>query len=527
MRRTSQIAVLLLLSSGVCGFAQLQVPRVFGDHMVLQQGEKVPVWGTAAPKTKVTVTCRGQAKSATANDAGKWRVVLDAMKASAEPAELAISAPDAKGGTETRKFTDVLVGEVWFCGGQSNMEFTVDRAQNAEAEMAAAKHPLIRMFVGRKTMTPAPAAEIDGSWLVCAPDTVKQFSAVGYFFGRELQQALQVPVGLVHVSAGWTPAEAWMSREALLADPELRYIAERWDAITTTYPAMKRAHEARLLAWQEDARKAKAEGKPAPGQPKGPPDPNFLHRASGFYNGSIAPLTPLAIRGVIWYQGETNEVRGWQYRHLFPALIADWRRAWGRPQLPFLFVQVASVLPPDPVPTESEWAELRESQLLTWQTVPHTGMAVTIDIGEEKDVHPKNKQDVGKRLALQARAGVYGEKVEASGPVYKGMKIEGGKIRLTFAHAAGLGAKGGQPLAGFAIAGADRLFAPAQASVEGDTVVVWSEQVKAPVAVRYAWANNPAGCNLYNQAGLPASPMRTDDWPGKTTGFTTMTVDLM
>jgi sialate O-acetylesterase len=517
MSRLYLLALAFLLASGAL-HAEAQVPSVFADHMVLQRDAPIPVWGKAAAGEKITVSLSDKRAETAANAEGKWRVDLPALPAGG-PHTLTIA------GTNTITFQDVLVGEVWFCSGQSNMEFKLPAALNGAKESADANFPLIREFNADKVIASQPREDVKGKWFVCSPANAKEFSAVAYFFAREIHASLKVPIGLIHSSAGWTPAEAWTPRDALLAEPDLRYIAERWDAIESTFENRKRQHAHEMDAWKIAADKAKADGKPEPGKPGGPPDPNFLHRASGLYNGSVFPLTQYAIRGVIWYQGETNEVRGIQYRRLFPTLIQSWRKAWGK-DLPFLYVQLANVLPPDPEPAESEWAEVRESQLLTL-AVPNTGMTVAIDIGEANDVHPKNKQDVGRRLALWARNKDYAENIECSGPLYKAMSIEGAKIRVTFDHAKGLAARDGADLKSFAIAGEDKRFYAASASIDGESVIVSSDKVPKPVAVRYAWANNPEGCNLINGDKLPASPFRTDTWPGKTSGSTIMTIDTM
>ena len=519
MIKTTMIIGMLLVFTLTASFARAEVSlsAVFSDNMVLQQEMRVPIWGKADPGEKIILKLdKLQVTTITAAD-GKWRADFTGLKAGG-PYTLNVS------GKNTLTVQNVLVGEVWFCGGQSNMEFSLDRARDAETEIANADYPGIRMFTGRNVVAATPRDETAGKWVVCSPADAGKFSAVGYFFAREIFRARKVPVGMLNVSAGWTPAEAWMSREALLAVPELQYIVTRWDQ--SDNPKAKLEYQQQLTEWNVAAEKARAEGKPEPPKPKGPPDPNFIHRASGLWNGAVVPIIPYAIRGAIWYQGETNDSRGYQYRKLFPALINDWRKTWGQGDFPFLFVQVASVLPPDPVPVESEWAELRESQALALK-LPNTGMAVTVDIGEEKDVHPKNKQDVGYRLGLWARARVYGEKILYASPMYKSMKVEGNKIRLTFDNVyQGLDTRDNSPLQGFAIAGEDRKFVYAEAKIEKGKVIVWSEKVPNPVAVRYAWANNPLGCNLYNSANLPAAPFRTDDWPAKTATATAMYIDL-
>ncbi|HYG74338.1 MAG TPA: sialate O-acetylesterase [Planctomycetota bacterium] len=392
----SVLRCLLVVASVVAASAQaeLKLPPIFADHMVVQRDTPVPIWGRAAPNEKLVIAL-GERRCETAADAsGAWRAEIPATPAGG-PFKLTITAS-----TSTLTLEDVLVGEVWFCGGQSNMEFKLPSALNGDKEAAEADFPQIRTFNVDKVIAPTPQEEAKGKWFVCSPANAKEFSAVAYFFAREIYASTKVPIGLIHASAGWTPAEAWMPRDALMAQPELRYIAERWDGIESTFESRTRQHARQMEVWKKAAEKAKAEGKPEPGKPAAPPDPKFLHRASGLYNGSVYPLTRYALRGVIFYQGETNEVRGMQYRRLFPALIQGWRKAWNK-ELPFFYVQLANVLPPDPEPSESEWAELRESQLLSLN-MPHTGMAVAIDIGEANDVHPKNKQDVGKRLSLWA-----------------------------------------------------------------------------------------------------------------------------
>ncbi len=471
-----RILALALLTLAAAPRAEVRLHALFGDHMVLQRDIAAPVWGTAAPGEEVVVSIAGQKKAARADAEGKWMVRLDPMKAGG-PHEMGVGSATLR---------NVMVGEVWICSGQSNMAMTVQRAANPEEEIAAAKHPKIRLFTVPRRPADAPQRDVEGSWAECSPETVGGFSAVGYYFGRDLLKALDVPVGLIHTSWGGTAAELWTRRGVLEADADFKGLFE--------------AHEARLKNYAAAAEKAKAQGKPAPRRPG--PGPAQL------YNGMIAPLIPCAIRGAIWYQGESNASRAAQYRRLFPAMIANWREDWGQGDFPFLFVQLANFQARQEEPGESAWAELREAQLMTLP-LPRTGMAVIIDVGEEKDIHPKNKQDVGRRLALAARHVAYGEDLVYSGPVYDSMKVEGNKVRLSFKHVGtGLVARGDR-LTGFAVAGEDGKFVWAEAKIEGDTVLAWSDRVEKPAAVRYAWANNPE-CNLYNREGLPASPFRTD-----------------
>lgn len=496
--------------------ADVSLAPLFQNHAVLQRDQPVPVWGRADPGEKVSVSFRRQTVTTAADTGGRWLVRLAPLAASTEPAELVVT------GKNTVRVADVLVGEVWLCSGQSNMEFPVYdpananfRLDNAAAEVAAAKFPLIRQFKVARAVAEKPADTVRGDWAVCSPETVGAFTAVGYFFARDLHRKLGVPVGIINSSWGGTPVESWMSAEALASDPAFRVVQERWRRMLAEYPARKPAAEAALDSWRKAEAAAKALGTDAhaaylqqhrrPRLPRGPGD---SWTPSGLFNGMIAPLVPAAFRGVLWYQGESNAERAAEYRTLFGAMITQWRQTWGRGDFPFYFVQLANYgLPSDP--TGQTYAFLREAQTQT-RTLPATGMAVIIDIGNPDNIHPGNKQEVGGRLALIAVAQTYGLGGECSGPVFASMAAEGSTLRMKFAHAGGLATRGG-PAAGFEIAGADRLFHPAHAQIEGDTVVVSAAEVPAPTAVRYAWANAPVA-NLCNAAGLPAAPFRTDRW---------------
>ena len=635
---------LLALGPGVSGTRANVTPNpLFADDAVLQQGMNVPVWGMADPGEQVEVEFAGQSVSTTADAAGKWQVELAPMKAGDQSHTLTIS------GRNKIVLKNVLVGEVWICSGQSNMErhLGLQPGQKPitdwEQEVRDAKYPEIRQFYVPQTRAFTPAQTVQGSWSACSPETVKDFTAVGYFFGRDLYQDLHVPIGLIHTSWGGTVAEAWTSEAALSRLPDftnalanLKHLAadpdqarretlaqqEAWyarvDPGTQASPAWSAANldtsswkTMKLPGYWEDAGYPGFDGLfwfrrtfdlpenwdgsdmelhlgavddndttwvnglqvgatigynlprvyRVPGSVLqqtnniiavrvldtggggglwGGEDPmrmivnaagqtnsipltgDWLSRQSValstvgwppadysqspnaptvLYNGMIAPLLPYAMRGVIWYQGESNVGRERQYRTLFPALIADWRQAWGEGNFPFLFVQIA--------PYSGNTPEIREAQLLTLQHATNTAMAVTIDCGDANDIHPPHKQPMGARLALAARALAYGEKLEYSGPLFESMKIKGSKATLRFTHIeGGLVAQGG-PLQGFTIAGDDEVFHPAQAEIHGKTIVVHSAAVTKPLAVRYGWANVPEG-NLFNRAGLPASPFRTD-----------------
>jgi len=503
MRRLGWVLVLVVAWGLVESPASAAVKPngLFTDNMVLQQGKKIPVWGTADGEEQVTVHLENQKASAQVKD-GKWLIWLDPMKAGG-PFEMTIR------GENTITLKNVLVGEVWICSGQSNMQWPVTASADSQQTIANSANPQIRLYTVPHVTSDTPLSDVKGAWVECGPQTVGGFSAVGYFFGKELQAALKVPVGLINTSWGGTPAEAWTSRPMLESHPELKGIVEHWERYAKDeYPKQMAAYEEQVKKWKEAAEKAKSEGKKAPPQPKGPPDLNTPHRPSCLYNAMIHPLVPFAIQGAIWYQGESNAGRAYQYRTLFPAMIKDWRKAFAQGEFTFLCVQLA---PFDGGMKENTWPELREAQLLATRVLPNVGMAVITDLGEKMDIHPKRKAEVGTRLALAARALAYQQNIVYSGPEYHDMKVDGDRIILSFKHVGGgLVAKDGD-LKGFTICGKDRTFVPAQAKIVGDTVVVSSPEVKEPVAVRYGWLNFPE-VNLFNKEGLPATPFRTDDF---------------
>lgn len=672
------VALAAALASGQT-LANVRLPAIISSHMVLKKAQQVPIWGMADPGEAVTVTLNGQSVGAQADSGGRWAAHLNLEDSPPGPFGMTVE------GNNKIVISDVMVGEVWLASGQSNMQFTVQNSIDAQADIAQSTNPLLRQFIVPNKASDSPMEVTQGSWVLASPETTGNFSAVGYYFAKRLQNELGVPVGLIHSSWGGTPSEAWTSDKALDTVPELKSARERLRRAFKEYGEKRAAFVGSLRAWiaehgREDKPAANAadyaaEGIPtegwtpvklpgvvaAPGLPRsgavwlrkevdipdglaalplslhlpidgfdsvywngkllkkttysdfpgtgyvrrlGPfivppgkfkagkntlairlyepvepavftaepkagsislagewlakpelefsalspqeiaaaphapanhPGPQFV---PGFvFNGMIRPLLPYAINGVIWYQGETNVSRAWQYRIAFPLLIADWRQQWDCSDLPFYFCQLANYLDKKSVPGESAWAELREAQSLAL-TLPHTGQAVLIDIGESGDIHPRNKKDVGNRLALIALAEHHGKPLAFSGPVYRSMEVAGGKVILTFTHAeGGLVAKPlpathvvesktkqtaslvrnspDSQLEGFAICGEDRKWVWADARIEGDTVIVWSDKVTAPTAVRYAWSDNPT-CNLLNGAGLPASPFRTDAFPAST-----------
>jgi sialate O-acetylesterase len=511
MRRLLGITLtaLWVLSVAAVTRAEVKLPGIFGDHAVLQRELPVPVWGWADPGEKVTVTLADQQKTATADAGGKWSLKLDPLKAGG-PYELKVQ------GKNRLTRSDLLVGEVWLCSGQSNMGMTVGGVLDKDREIAEADYPKIRMATPAHTPLPEPTSDTTVSWAVCSPKTVANFSATAYFFGRQLHRDLDVPVGLINSSWGGTPIEAWTSLPAQKAAPELAPIAEKYLKTVASYDPDKaqQQYQKQLADWEKARAKAKAEQKPFKTQkPREPMSPEKSpNSAATLYNGMIVPLVPYAIRGAIWYQGESNAGNAAIYGTQMRTMIANWRKDWNQGDFPFLFVQLPNFLAVQTKPSETGgWPLIRE-QFVRTLAVPNAGMAVTIDVGEADNIHPRNKQAVGKRLAQWALAKVYGKDLVACGPLYKSMRKDGGRVVLDFDYAeGGLEAKGGGPLTGFAIAGPDKKFVWADAKIEGRTVVVSSKDVRDPAAVRYAWANNPA-CNLFNTAGLPASPFRTDDW---------------
>jgi sialate O-acetylesterase len=492
-RRFLLPALLVLATLPATLRADVRLHGLFTDHMVLQRGMSVPVWGWADDGEEVTVTIRDQTRTARARD-GRWMVRLSPLKAGG-PDRLTVK------GRNQIQLEDVLVGEVWIASGQSNMEWPMRATHDADAEVAKTTNPQLRLYTVPKLRAIAPTNDVHASWSASSPSTTPNFSAVGYYFGRDLQKALGVPVGIIHTSWGGSPAEVWMSEAALTRNP--RYEAEIVDA----YPAALDQYKAALAKLEKDKAEAKAAGREFKGNAPWAP-----WRPTELYNGMIAPLIPYGIQGAIWYQGESNAGRAEQYRSLFVDMIRNWRQDWGQGDFGFHLVQLAPFMAIKSEPGDSTWAELREAQWLSTRKLRNVGMAVITDVGDEKDIHPRRKEPVGARLAISALGITYGRKTVPAGPEYKSIKISGNKAVLRFRNVGGgLVARDGD-LKGFAIAGSDRHFVWAGAHIEGDTVVVSSASVTNPVAVRFGWADYPV-VNLWNADGLPATPFRTDDFP--------------
>ncbi len=491
----------LLATLFACPYVSADVilPNIFGDSMVLQRDHQNPVWGKAAPGEQITVSIDAQKHSAVADDKGNWRVVLEPM-AVGEPKVLAVN------GKNEIRFTDVLVGEVWICSGQSNMQWAVSNSTNFSLEAPAANYPGIRMINFPQVGVQEPVWSHDQrKWMVCSPETVGGFSAVGYFFARQLHQTLNVPIGMINNAWGGSACEAWIERERLASDAQYAPLMERWTTMETRYETLSTKTD---LDEQEKAELGNLKKQMTGNQ-----------RPANIYNGVLSSHIGFGIRGAIWYQGESNAGRAYQYRELFPLMISNWRDKWGQGDFPFYWVQLADFKVEKSEPADSDWAELREAQTMTMSKLPKTGQAVIIDIGEGKDIHPRNKVDVGMRLARWALANEYEKKIPFRSPEFKSMEVSGNKAVLTFDYVG----KRWRPFdvaepIGFAVAGDDKKFVFANAKVLPDgRVEVSAEAVPTPVSVRYGWADNPV-CNLFSQDDLPLTPFRTDDWPGVTAG---------
>lgn len=506
LQRVHQLALsFFFLVYVLPSFANIKLPAIISDNMVLQQNTSVQLWGWADAGEKVTVTPGWTKKpvTVTTGSDGKWVLAIKTSKAGG-PYTIRFAA------SNTINVNNVLLGEVWLASGQSNMEFFMRKTGggytgviNYEEEIKAADYPQIRQIDIPNKVSDEPQTDFTGAWKICSPQTADTFSAVAYYYAREIYKATGFPVGIINATWGGTPAESWTRKEILEADPDLNVILDRYKKQCEEYPAGFEKFKAELDKWKADTSKAKGA---APREPMGPRHSNSPYK---LYNGMIAPVLSYTLKGVIWYQGEGNAGRAAQYHKLFPAMINNWRQDFHNSKMPFYFVQIS--------PHRSQNPEIREAQLYTLRHVVNTGMAVTTDNGDSLDIHPRNKKLVGERLSRWALKNDYGQKdLVASGPLYKSMKIEGNKIRISFDDAAGLMAKDGD-LKEFTIAGADENFVPAKATIEGNSIVVWSDAVANPAAVRFAWKNVPFP-NLYNAAGLPASPFRTDNWKLATEG---------
>lgn len=517
--RSFMAAAVSVLALAATAFADVSLPSILSDNMVLQRGVKCSIWGNAQAGEKVSVTFGKVQAEAQADEKGAFKVELPAMEANSQGQDLVVK------GSSTVTLKNVLVGEVWVCSGQSNMQWQVANLKDRTNVIKNASRPTIRLLDVPRNAHSGPMETMKAKWVECSPQTIPTFSSVAYFFGCKLNDDLKVPVGLISSNWGGTGIQCWIPVDSMENDPALADL-EKWrQRDLKAYPEDSRKSKEQLAAWTA-ATQAAAATQPAatlPARPRGTPNPAFYFGA--MYNGMISPLTQYQVGGAIWYQGEANTTNPAAYLRWQTAMIGSWRKAWGREDLPFVYVQLANFMKRKDDPNApSSWAQLRQAQLQTL-AVPNTAMAVAIDVGDAGTIHPDDKVSVGNRLALAAMAIACGKKIEYMGPIYKAITVEDGGVRVSFTHLGdGLVARGdavkadalkddavkgdtvkGDTLKGFAVAGQDMKFVWAQAKIDGDTVVVSSDKVASPVAVRYAYGDNPE-CNLYNKAGLPASP---------------------
>jgi sialate O-acetylesterase len=505
-----KIGLLLVLACAVStARAELKLPAIIGDHMVLQQKQANPIWGWDTPGAAVSVTFAGKTYATTAGADGKWTVKLDAAPANATPQTLAIA------GTTKQELTDILIGEVWMCSGQSNMGFKLASDWNGDLEAAASKFPQLRLISVPTNGSQELKTDFKGQWRAATPETASKFSAVGFIYGRYLHEILGVPVGLIDNSWGGSAAEAWIRRETIEADPRfqthLGFMRQRETDIASG--KAKTEHDAALAKWKVTAEKAKAAGKTAPAAPQSPEA--WLtgnSRPGNIFAAMVHPTLGYGLKGVIWYQGESNASRAYDHANLFPFLIEQWRKEWGQGDFSFYWVQLADYMAEKTEPTESAWAELRETQTKT-QRLPRTGQAVIIDLGEGKDIHPRNKHDVAARLVRWALVKDYGLKLPYRSPEYQSHTVAGDKITVTLdCFGSKLRAFDVAEARGFTVCGADKVWYNATAKIVApNQVEVTCAAVAAPIAVRYAWADNPV-CNLFSDDGLPVTPFRSDDF---------------
>lgn len=507
--------------------ADVSLNPLFADDMVIQRDAKASVWGTADPGEKVSVDFNGQSVSTTTPANGEWKLAFSPMPMNATAQSMIVQ------GNNRLELSNILIGDLWVCSGQSNMQFQLRRDSQAATEIPKSANPNIRFLLTKSQAsdTPLKSVKVAGNktssgWRAVSPETVGDLTAVGYWFAKELQKSTGVPIGLLSAYQGGTPVEFWLPKEALLASDGG---SDRWAehlAALKAFPEKDKIYQTEMLVWKEKTQGLSAAERKKIKQPKPPYGPNNGRQPCGLYYGTVAPYTPAAIKGVIWYQGESNGLspmrKAVNYQSTFMNLIRSWRAAWGQDDLPFLFVQLPGFSKVSAEPQDSAWLRVRDAQMQAL-ALPNTGMAVALDVGNEKDVHPKNKQPVGERLAQWAKGTIYGMDVVPSGPLYQSMEVQGNKIVITFKHEGkGLETRdvtlvGGhqvskETLQAFTLCGADKKFVWAEAKITGSNqVTVSAPEVSSPVAVRYAWTKFPL-CNLYNKEGLPAAAFRTDNY---------------
>jgi len=504
------IIVLASLLTLPAAHGAVSLPSWLGSGMVVQRDKPILLRGTAEPGEEVRISQGDKEVTAKADAKGKWSVMLPPRPAGPIPDIVVESGNKIV-------LADLLAGDVWLASGQSNMEFKLRRAAGADAEIPKAKHDSIRLFKVGRQIAKEPAPDVRGEWQQCTPETAADFSAVAYYFARDIHEVTGVPIGIICASWGGTPGEAWLAPEITRNNPDYAALYAEWDDYRKNYPAIKKQYDEDMAAYEKRLAEPRAPGEKLPTKPLSKPDPDENHKYPGvLFNGMISPLAGLPIKGFLWYQGESNKDRYGQYKKLLSSLIADWRERWDQGDLPFLIVQLANFKPRAAAPSDSGRTRVREAQAQVARETPACVLAVTIDLGDADDIHPLNKEDVGRRLVLAALQKVYEKDVVGSGPVHRSVEFQDGKAIVEFDSIGGglvAGRDGkGDSLEGFVLAGKDRLWHWATVGIEGDRVVASSDEVPDPVALRYAWADNPPA-SLYNKEGLPAAPFRTDDWP--------------
>ena len=513
--RSSSSVLLLILSLPFTQLgAAIRLPDVFTDHMVLQREQPVPVWGWAESGSMIHVAFAGQDLRSEAGEDGYWKVILAPMKASSEPANLSVT------GDGSISLQDVLIGEVWLCTGQSNMQWRLLESKGGAEAIAEAEYPEIRLFnVSRDVAFGRKSGKL-AAWQRCSPETAPSFSGIGFFFGLDLYHELGIPIGLINSSYGGSQAEAWTPRPYLAADTALVQTIEREKVWAAERPRVRAEFERAIAEWEFARKAADQSGDPAPRRPREPDALRDYRIAGSIYQNMIEPLIPFGLRGVLWYQGESNEERAEQYELLLTTMIEAWRDKWGQGDFPFAIVQLPNFRAVSDQPEDEAWSHLRDRQRRVAETVPNTGLVVTIDVGEADDIHPTAKQEVGERLSRWALSDVYEKDVVAGGPEFDHVEFQEGKAIIYFDRVGvGLRTNDGGPPREFALADGSGIWTWGEATIEGkNKIVVHSDAVARPVAVRYAFNRNPARPNLTNETGIPASPFRSDQFMGPTHG---------
>lgn len=493
---------IIIFSFTINLYGQIKLPNVFSNNMIIQADMPVRIWGWGKPNEMVSIKIMDIAVTVKADENGKWQIKLPAVK-SGLTFDIIVSSDEDK-----IVIKNAIAGDIWLCAGQSNMVFSLAATKDAGDYIPKANYPDIRLFSVERCYSTTKVQDVNGTWTICSPQTAGKFSAVAFHFARNIYSQTKRPIGIITCAWGGTPIQVWMSDESLTQFPA---VYQRWEQYKHDKPKMQKQYDSDMAKWREQCKYAKDHNKPLLPEPRKPFETRPEQQPSCLYNAMISPLSPLTFRGILWYQGESNTYNPQQYRDLFTEMTKNWRQLFDCGNLPFYYVQLPNYGKISFEPHDSAWARLRDSQFAAL-SLPDTAMAVTIDVGDPNDIHPQNKSEVGRRLSLIALNKIYNKNMPCSGPVYKGHYIENDKIRVFFDHIEnGLIAKTTLDRQ-FSIAGNDKKFVWARAVIDRNSVLVYSPQINHPKAVRYLWADSPLGCGLYNSAGLPAAPFKTDDW---------------